>query len=428
MLDINLIRNQAEYVKNSLLKKGFTVDFKELLEQDKEKRELLTKVEALKAQKNKVNALVPAYKKEGKDVSVIFDQVKQMNTDIEMLDQQIEKLTDRMNEFLYGLPNMPDEDLKDGGKENNEVVYTFGKKPEFSFKPKSHTELTESLGLIDYERAAKISGSGSWIYSGMGARLEWALINFFIDEHVKDGYQFMLLPHMLNYECGFGAAQFPKFMEEVYWIDGMGKNNKFLLPTAETALVNYYRNEILKAEDLPKKFIGFTPCYRREAGSYRAEERGMIRGHQFHKVEMVHYTTKEKSDASFEELVKKAERLVEKLGLHFHTSKLAAGDCSSAMARTYDIEMWIPSMNIYKEVSSVSNGRDYQSRRGNIRYRDENGKLEYAHLLNGSGLATPRVFPAILEQFQNEDGSVTIPQVLRPYLGGLEKLEPVTKG
>lgn len=216
----------------------------------------------------------------------------------------------------------------------------------------------------------KIAGAGSWLYRGWGSRLEWALLNFFVNEHIKDGYEFILPPHMLGYECGYVAGQFPKFGDEVYWIENpTSSDRKFMLPTAETALVNIHRDEILSEEDLPRKYIAYTPCYRREAGSYRAEERGMIRGHQFNKVEMVQYTTEDQSDAAFEELVGKAERLVQELGLHYRLSKLAAGDCSFSMARTYDIEVWIPSMGIYKEVSSASNARDYQARRGNVKYR-----------------------------------------------------------
>ncbi len=252
----------------------------------------------------------------------------------------------------------------------------------------------------------------------MGARLEWALLNFFIEEHLRDGYELVLPPHMLNYECGYTSGQFPKFLDEVYWIQNpTGADRKFLLPTAETALVSLHRDEILSADELPKKYIAYTPCYRREAGSYRSEERGMIRGHQFNKVEMVQYTKPEDSDRAFDELVGKAERLVRELGLHYRLSRLAAGDCSFSMARTYDIEVWIPSMGIYKEVSSASNARDYQARRGNIRYRAEDGRPRYVHTLNASGLATSRVFPAIVEQCQNADGSVTVPEVLRKYVG-----------
>ena len=292
---------------------------------------------------------------------------------------------------------------------------------------KDHVELATSLGLVDYDRAAKIAGRGAWIYTNLGAQLEWALLNYFITTHLKDGYTFILPPHLLNEASGFGAGQFPKFREDVFWLEGM-EPKRFLLPTAETALVNIYRDEIMKEEDLPKKLFAYTPCYRREAGSYRTEERGMIRGYQFDKVEMVQYTKPEDSDAAFEELVAKAEGLVKGLGLHYQVSKLAAGDISHSMARTYDIEVYLPSMGIYKEVSSASNARDYQARRTMCRYRDNaTGKTRYVHTLNASGLATSRIFPALLEQFQQADGSVVIPEVLRPWMGGLEVLKPIKK-
>ena len=234
----------------------------------------------------------------------------------------------------------------------------------------------------------------------------------------------MMPPHILNYESGFTAGQFPKFEEDVFELKGL-EPTKFLLPTAETALVNYYRNEILDESELPKKFFAYTPCYRKEAGSYRSEERGMIRGYQFNKVEMVEYTAENDSDRAFEELVNKAKSLVEQLGLHFRISKLAAADCSHSMARTYDIEVYLPSLDIYKEVSSVSNARSYQAKRGMMRYRDKDGKLHYMHTLNGSGLATSRIFPAILEQYQQEDGSVKIPEVLQPFMGGIKEIKPI---
>ena len=280
-------------------------------------------------------------------------------------------------------------------------------------------DIAEKLHLIDYNRGAKMAGSGSWVYTGDGALLEWALLNYFVEQHIADGYTMILPPHMLNYASGYTAGQFPKFIDDVYWLDHAEERSNFMLPTAETALVNLYRDEILDEKELPKRFFAYTPCYRREAGSYRAEERGMIRGHQFNKVEMFQYTTKDGSDAAFEELVGKACKLVEGLGLHYRLSKLAAGDCSASMARTYDIEIWIPSMNDYKEISSVSNARDYQARRGNMRYRDsKTGKIEFVHTLNGSGLATSRVFPAILEQYQTADGKVRVPEVLQKYLHG----------
>ena len=425
MLDINRIRENPEGVKEALKKKLWDADFTELLEWDKRKKELIQFVEGNKAEMNKLSASVPQAKKNGEDVSKIFAKVKEIAAKNAESDKELKDLEEKIFNFLAELPNIPDEDLLGGGKENNKPIKVFGKKPEFDFPLKDHVELATSLGLVDYDRGAKIAGRGAWIYTNLGARLEWALLNYFISEHLKDGYTFILPPHLLNEASGYGAGQFPKFREDVFWLDGL-EPKRFLLPTAETALVNLYRDEILKEEDLPKKFFAYTPCYRREAGSYRTEERGMIRGYQFDKVEMVQYTKPEDSDAAFEELVRKAESLVAGLGLHYQVSKLAAGDISHSMARTYDIEVYLPSMGIYKEVSSASNARDYQARRTMCRYRDSaTGKTRYVHTLNASGLATSRIFPAILEQFQQADGSVVIPEVLRPFMGGLEVLKPV---
>ncbi len=427
MLDINRIRENPEYVKEALKKKLWDADFTELLEWDRRKKELIQFVEGNKAEMNKLSASVPQAKKNGEDVSKIFAKVKEIAAQNKASEEELAILEEKIRNFLAELPNLPDDDLLGGGKENNKPIRTFGKKPEFNFPMKDHMELAASLGLVDYDRGAKIAGRGAWIYTNLGARLEWALLNYFISEHLKDGYTFILPPHLLNEASGFGAGQFPKFKEDVFWLDGI-EPKRFLLPTAETALVNLYRDEILKEEDLPKKFFAYTPCYRREAGSYRTEERGMIRGYQFDKVEMVQYTKPEDSDAAFEELVHKAESLVAGLGLHYQVSKLAAGDISHSMARTYDIEVYLPSMGIYKEVSSASNARDYQARRTMCRYRDNaTGKTRYVHTLNASGLATSRVFPAILEQFQQEDGSVVVPEALRPFMGGIEVLKPIKK-
>ena len=420
MLSIELIKNETQKVQDLLEKKGCKVDFSEVLTYDEERRKTIQQVEELKAKKNKVSSMIPQYKKEGKDTSSIFEDMKLLGSKIEELDKTVEDYDKKIKDFIAILPNLPDEDLLPGGKENNKVIRTGNKKPEFSFKIKNHVDLCTELNLIDYDRGVKLAGNGAWIYRGVGARLEWALLNYFIDEHLNDGYEFILPPHMLNYDCGFGAGQFPKFSDEVYWIDKKDEKSKFLLPTAETALVNMYKGEIIPESSLPMKFFAYTPCYRREAGSYRQEERGMIRGHQFNKIEMVQYTTPENSSKAFEELVSKAENLVKKLGLHYQVSKLAAGDCSASMRRTYDIEVWIPSMGIYKEVSSASNAGDYQARRNNTKYRkNDTKKTEYVHTLNASGLATSRLLPAIVEQFQNEDGSVTIPEVLRKYMGGM---------
>ena len=424
MIDINLIREKPEYVKEALKKKLWDTDFDELLSWDKEKRELMQVVEANKAEMNKLSASVPAAKKAGEDVSLIFKKVKEIAAKNSELEERLKELDAKIREFVIALPNIPDDDLVGGGKENNKVIHVYGEKPTFDFEPKDHVALAESLGLVDYDRGAKIAGRGAWVYTNLGARLEWALLNFFISEHLADGYEMILPPHLLNEQSGFVAGQFPKFREDVFWLEGL-EPQRFLLPTAETALVNLHRDEILSEDDLPRKYFAYTPCYRREAGSYRTEERGMIRGYQFDKVEMVQYTLPEESDKAFEELVNKAASLVKKLGLHFQISKLAAGDISHSMARTYDIEVYIPSIGIYKEVSSASNARDYQARRGMVRYKTKDGKKGYVHTLNASGLATSRIFPAILEQYQQADGSVLVPEVLQPFMGGIKVLKPV---
>ncbi|HAS55980.1 MAG TPA: serine--tRNA ligase [Firmicutes bacterium] len=424
MIDVKLILEKPEYVKEALAKKLWDFDPKPIIELSSRRLELLKKVEANKARQNKLSSSVPQIKKEGGDVKEIFAEVKKLGAENKQDEEELSKIENEIKSLVEVLPNLPDDDLVGGGKENNHPIYHFGEEKKFSFTPKNHVELCESLGLIDYKRAAKISGTGTWIYTNLGARLEWALLNYFIENHLADGYEMILPPHLLNYDSGYTAGQFPKFQNEVFWLEDM-EPRKFLLPTAETALVNLHRNEILPLSELPRKYFAYTPCYRKEAGSYRTEERGMIRGYQFNKVEMVQYTTQEGSDAAFEEMVNKAKKLVEGLGLTYQIDKLAAGDCSHSMARTYDIEVWIPSMGIYKEVSSVSNARDYQARRGMIRYKDKDGKTKYCHTLNGSGLATSRVFPALIEQFQQEDGSVVIPEPLRKFMGGMSVLKPI---
>lgn len=427
MLDLKKIQENKEKITELLARKGYKADFGPILNADEERRKYLGEAEKLKAERNKVSASIPALKKEGKPVDGIFAEMRVLGEKIAELDEKAKAAEMKVSDLLSVIPNVPDEDLLPGEKENNKVVKVFGTMPSFDFPIKNHVDLCTGLKLIDYERGTKLSGGGFWIYRNNGARLEWALLNFFISEHLKDGYEFILPPHQLGYNCGYGAGQFPKFSDEVYWldVDGDRKKNRFMLPTAETALVNMYAGEILDESRLPLKFFAYTPCYRKEAGSYRQEERGMIRGHQFNKVEMVQYAHPEKSKEAFLELVGKACSLMEKLGLHFRLSKLAAGDCSASMARTYDIEVYIPSMGIYKEVSSVSNANDYQARRNNTRFKNlKTGKTEHVHTLNGSGLATSRVFPAIVEQFQNKDGTVTIPEVLRPFMGGETLLKP----
>jgi len=423
MIDLKYIKeNPAEVIERYLLKgKDAKEDIEKILALDTERRALIGQTETLKAEKNKTSKMIPMYKKEGKDVAPIFAQMKEIGATIDANDAKLKAVEEELTNVMLGLPNLPDRDLKPGGKENNEPLRYCGEPRTFDFEPKNHVDLCTDLGLIDYERGTKLAGSGFWIYRGMGARLEWALLNYFIDTHIADGYELILPPHMLEYECGLTAGQFPKFADEVYKIENPTDNRiHYMLPTAEAALASVFRNEILTEADLPAKMISYTPCFRREAGSYRSDERGMVRGHQFNKVEMFQYTLPEKSDEAFDELVAKAEALVAGLGFHFRTVKLAAEDCSASMARTYDIEINIPSMNGYKEVSSVSNARDYQARRGNMRVRRADGSIQFVHTLNGSGLATSRVLPALVEQNQNADGSVNVPDVLKKYLGGLD--------
>ncbi len=421
MLDINLIRTEPEKVVASLKKREYDLDLNEFLQWDARRRELLMQNEALKAERNQKSKLIPQLKKEGKDTEPLLAELKEMADRVKAMDEQQGELEEKIKVFVQALPNLPADDVVAGGKEHNAVVKTFGQKPNFPYEPKNHVELCTELGLIDYERGVKMGGNGYWLYTGIGAQLEWALLNYFVSEHLKDGYQMMLPPHILTYECGLAAGQFPKFEEDVFRLTEEGFH--FLLPTAETALINLYRGEILEEDELPQKLFAYTPCYRREAGTYRASERGMIRGHQFNKIEMFGYVKPEDSAAMLQELIDKACRLVEGLGLHYQLSKLAAGDCSASMATTYDIELWLPSMNEYKECSSVSNAMDYQARRGNIRFRrKETKKIEYLHTLNGSGLATSRLLPAIVEQHQLPDGSVIVPEVLRPFMGGLERI------
>jgi len=441
MLDIRRIKENPEAVKAGLRAKEVDCDaiVDRIVELDVQVRGLKTSTETKTAEKNKISkengklfGMKKGAEKKGEDVSAIEAQIAanmQRSVEIDASIADDKELLKKLDEELYtnmlALPNLPDSDLLPGGKENNEPLRYIGEKHSFDFEPKHHVDLCTDLGLIDYERGVKLAGGGNWMYTGMGARLEWALLNYFIDTHTADGYDFILPPHMLEYQCGLTAGQFPKFADEVFKIANHPTEGGtfYMLPTAEAALASVYRDEILTEADLPKKFFAYTPCFRREAGSHRADERGMVRGHQFNKVEMFQFTTPDGSDEAFEELVKKAENLVAGLGLHFRTVKLAAGDCSASMARTYDIEILIPSMNGYKEVSSVSNARDYQARRGNIRYRRADGKIDFVHTLNGSGLATSRIFPAIVEQNQRADGSIVVPEVLRKYLGGIEVIE-----
>jgi seryl-tRNA synthetase len=383
------------------------LDLDKILKLDDQRREILAKLEDLQAQRNKASKTKP-------DAETI-KQMKALGTDIKKLETELKKVELEYNEKLSALPNIPHDDVVAGGKENNKISNTYGEQPKFDFKAKDHVELATTLGLIDYKRAAKMSGAGFWAYTGDGALLEWALLNYFIDFHRSHPeYSFMIPPYMLNEQSAFISGHLPKFKEDLFWTE----DDKLCLnATSEMMLGNYHAGEILDEKDLPKKYYAFSTCFRREAGAYRTEERGMIRGHQFNKIEMFHFTKPENSWTAFDELLAYAEDLVKGLDLHFNTVQLAAGDCSAAMAKTVDIEVWIPSMKVYKEVSSVSNALDYQARRGNVRFKGADGN-NFVHTLNASGLATSRVFPAILEQYQQADGTVAIPEVLQKYMAG----------
>jgi len=413
MFDIKKIREDRKEVETALKKRlgEVSLGLDEIVLLDDKRKELIPKVESLKAEKNKLSKAKP-------DQETI-EKIKQSNLDIKKLEEELESVEKELNEKMLSLPNIVAPEVVAGGKENNKVSYTFKEKPNFDFKPKDHVELAENLDIIDYKRAVKMSGSGFWAYKGQGALLEWALLNYFIDFHTKNNYTFLIPPFLLNEASAYASGHMPKFRDDLFWVeDGLCLN-----ATAEMMLGNYHRDEILKEEDLPLKYFAYSPCFRREAGSYRQEERGMIRGHQFNKIEMFQYVKPEDSWKAFEEMKSQATKLLEGLGLHFQISDLAAGDCSSAMAKTIDLEVWIPSMGIYKEVSSVSNALDYQCRRGNMRFKDKDGKNAFLHTLNGSGLATSRLLPAILEQNQQSDGSILIPDVLKKFLPtGMDKI------
>jgi seryl-tRNA synthetase len=408
MLDINKIRDNKEDIKKSLLKRlnGGDFDLDKIIRIDDERKRLLTEVGRLKAERNENS--------HSKPTPEVISQLKSIGDKIKEFDLKIKSVEEDLKDKLSALPNIVADDVVSGGKENNKVLRQFGEKSKFSFQSKDHVELATDLDVIDYERAVKMSGSGFWIYKNKGAILEWALLNYFIDFHRKNKYTFLLLPYLLTEESAYTSGHLPKFRDDLYWT----QDKLCINATAEMMLGNYHKDEVLKEEDLPSRYFAYSACFRREAGSYRKEERGMVRGHQFNKIEMFQFTKPEKSWEAFDELVKNAEKLVEGMGLHFQSVQLAAGDASAAMAKTIDIEVWIPSMNLYKEVSSVSNALDYQARRGNIKYRNKKEKKnEFVHTLNGSGLATSRLIPAILEQYQQKDGSVKVPKVLQKYCG-----------
>jgi len=406
MLDLKLIREDTEMVRGGLLKRLDHTEFnlEAIISLDNERRLLLKEIEQRQAVRNQAS--------KSKPTSETISALRTEGDNIKKLEEKLSPIEEELNRLLSELPNLPAPDVIAGGKENNEVIYTYGSKPKTNFTLLDHVELATKLDLIDYERATKMSGNGFWCYTGNGALLEWALLSYFIDFHTRNSYRFLIPPFLLSEHSAYTSGHLPKFRDDLYWT----QDKLCLNATSEMMLGNYHRDEILPEKDLPLKYFAYSSCFRREAGSYRQEERGMVRGHQFNKIEMFIFCRPEESNLMFDELVKNAQSLIEGLGLHFQISKLAAGDCSAAMTKTYDLEVYLPSMGIYKEVSSVSNAGDYQARRGQVRFKNINGKNEFVHTLNASGLATSRLLPAILEQNQQPDGSVLIPEVLHRYL------------
>ncbi|MCF7794806.1 serine--tRNA ligase [Patescibacteria group bacterium] len=408
MLDIKRIINNKKEVEEALLKRipkdNFDLDY--IISLEEKRKNITTELEKLQAQKNEFSKTKPD--------SETIEKIKDLSKNIKDKEDDLKEIKLEIKEKLSSLPNTVSADVKAGDKENNEVIYTYSDKPKFDFKVLDHVSLAENLEVIDYKRASKMSGNGFWIYKDKGAWLEWALYNYFLEYHRENGYEFFIMPELLNRDSAYASGHLPKFEEDLFWTE----DSKLCLnATAEMMLTNYHREEILDDSELPKRYFSLATSFRREAGSYRKDERGMIRGHQFNKVEMFHFTKPENSWQAFEKINQEVIDLMKGFDLHFQVSKLAAKDCSAAMAKTVDVEVWIPSMNIYKEVSSISNATDYQARRANIRYKDQETKKNvFVHTLNASGLATSRIIPAILEQNQNADGSVNVPKILHKYL------------
>jgi len=422
MLDIKRIRSNPEEVRNGLNKRHGNFSIDKVLEIDEKRRNTLTEMEQLRARQNAVSKEIPKLKKEGKDVNEILEEMKKLSDRVKELDGIVKELDNQLKEELLSIPNVPHESVVEGkSDEDNVEIRRWGEPTKFSFEPKAHWDLGVELDILDFERASKLTGTRFSLFKGKGALLERALINFMIDLHVMEhGYTEMLPPFMVNRASMIGTGQLPKFENDMFHLPS---KDFFLVPTAEVPLTNYYRDEILDEDMLPIYLTAYTPCFRQEAGSAGRDTRGLIRNHQFDKVEMVKFSTPEKSYEELETLTNNGEMVLQKLGLPYRVVMLCTGDLGFSSAKTYDIEVWMPSYGRYVEISSCSNFEDFQARRANIRYRrKDNNKVEYVHTLNGSGLAVGRTFAAIIENYQQEDGSVIIPEVLRPYMRGLDRI------
>ncbi|MCC7667796.1 serine--tRNA ligase [Liquorilactobacillus satsumensis] len=418
MLDIKMIRQNTAEVKQRLATRGVkpaTLD--KLMEWDQQRRELVVQTESLKQKRNEVSQAIATAKRAKKDAAQQIAAMRTVGGQIKELDEKLAQVEEEVQKIAARLPNLPNPTIPVGPDESANVeIKVVGEPTKFDFKPQPHWTIGEQLGILDFERGAKVSGSRFVYYVGLGAKLERAVYNFMLDEHAKEGYTEVIPPYLVNGDSMYGTGQFPKFKEGVFQIEDQDLT---LIPTAEVPLTNYYRDEIIPTEKLPVYFTALSPSFRSEAGSAGRDTRGLIRMHQFNKVEMVKYTKPEDSYSELEKMTKDAGDILEKLGLPYHIITLSTGDMGFSAAMTHDLEVWIPAQNTYREISSCSNCENFQARRAHIQYRDENGKLNFVHTLNGSGLAVGRTVAAILENYQNEDGTVTVPEALRPYMGGV---------
>ncbi len=422
MIDMKLLRTEPEKVIAALARRKENVDIDGLLELDKEKREIMYEAEQKKAEQNTASKKIPVMKKNGEDTTAIFAEMKKLSDEIKECDDKVRELDEKIEKIAYTIPNIPNPTVPDGDSdEDNVEVRRFMEPTKFDFEPKAHWDLGKDLGILDPETAAKITGTRFTVYSGAGALLERAITNFYLDMHTrKHGYKEIFPPFMVHRNSMIGTGQLPKFEEDAFKV---ANTDYFLVPTAEVPVTNMHRDEILDGNKLPLKYCAYTACFRAEAGSAGRDTRGLIRQHQFNKVELVKFTKPEDSYAELEKLTADAEDVLQMLKLPYHVVKICIGDLGFTAAMKYDIEVWMPSYGRYVEISSCSNFEDFQARRANIRFKNSpKEKAQLVHTLNGSGVAIGRTTAAILENYQNEDGSITVPEVLRPYMGGLEKI------
>jgi seryl-tRNA synthetase len=422
MLDIKRIREKAEFIQTELSKRGPKYSLRELLEKDKKRKALLLKAEDLKARRNKASEEIAILKKSKRDASILIQEMQTVSAEIKALDPEIKSLEEEIEQELLNIPNLPDTSVPTGKDEkDNKVVREWGVKPSFNFSPRDHTDVGETLDILDFKTAAKLSGTRFAILKGKGALLERAIIAFFLDTHIqKHGYQEVWVPFLVNPRSMQGTGQLPKFEAELF---KCRDDELYLIPTAEVPVTNMHRDEVLGPAFLPRKYVCYTACFRREAGSYGKDTRGLIRNHQFNKVELVKFVKPEQSFQELEDLTHDAEEVLQLLNIPYRVVALCSGDLGFASAKTYDLEIWMPGEGRYREISSCSNFTDYQARRMNIKYRDDNKTLQFVHTLNGSGVAIGRAFAAILENYQQKDGSVLIPEVLHKYTNGIKIIE-----